>query len=65
MTRQNQYNLTHLTVPKSSVLQLDLEAIEGVLVEKQHEKLKTKGKATAAHPDAKSSPKRKASGLSP
>jgi hypothetical protein len=30
--------------------------------EKQNEKLKAKGKATAARPDAKSSPKRKAPG---
>ncbi len=40
----------------------DLEAIERVMDEKQNEKLKAKGKATAAHPDTKSSPKRKASG---
>jgi hypothetical protein len=32
------------------------------MVEKQHEKLKAKGKATAAQPDTKSSPKRKKSG---
>jgi hypothetical protein len=40
----------------------DLEAIEWVMVKKQNEKHKAKGKATAAHPDLKSSPKRKASG---
>jgi hypothetical protein len=63
MTWQNQYNLTHLMVPKSThALLPDLEAIEQVMVEKQNEKLKAKSKATAAHPDAKSSPKRKASG---
>jgi hypothetical protein len=43
-------------------LLLDLEAIELVMVEKQNEKLKAKGKATADWPDAKSKPKRKASG---
>ncbi len=32
------------------------------MVEKQNDKLKVKGEATAARPDAKSSPKRKASG---
>ncbi len=63
MKWQNQCNLTHLMVPKlTHMLLLDLEAIEWVIVEKQHEKLKAKGKATAAHPDAKSSPKRKVSG---
>ncbi len=32
------------------------------MVEKQYEKLRAKGKAATAHPDAKSNPKRKASG---
>jgi hypothetical protein len=66
MTWQNQYNLTHLTVPElMRALLPDLEAIERVMVEKQNEKLKVKGKATAARPDTKSSLKRKASeGLS-
>ncbi len=60
MMWQNQYNLTHLTVFKSTcVLLPGLEAIERVMVEKQNEKLKVKVKATAARPDAKSSPKRK------
>jgi hypothetical protein len=37
---QNQYNLTHLTVPKlTRALLLGLEAIERVMVEKQNEKL--------------------------
>ncbi len=63
MTWQNQYNLTHFTVPKSTCALLpDLEVIELVMVEKQNEKLKAKGKATASRPDAKSSPKMKASG---
>jgi hypothetical protein len=44
------------------VLLLDLEAIEWVMAEKQNEKLKAKGKATAGRPDAKNCPKRKASG---
>ncbi len=56
-------NLTHLTVPKSThALLPNLEAIEWVIVEKQNENLKAKGKATAARPDVKSSPNRKASG---
>jgi hypothetical protein len=63
MTWQNQYNLTHLRVPKSTSAMLpDLEAIKRVMVEKQNEKLKAKSKATSACPDTKNSPKRKASG---
>ncbi len=63
MPWQNQYNLTHLTVPKlTCALLLDLEAIDWVMVEKQNKKLKAKGKATAARPDVKRSSKRKASG---
>ncbi len=63
MTWQNHYNLTHLTVPELTCALLpDLEAIERVMDEKQNEKLKAKGKATADRPDTKSSPKRKASG---
>jgi hypothetical protein len=63
MLWQNQYNLTHLTVPGlTHALLSDLEAIERVMVEKQNEKLKANGKASTAHPDAKSNPKRKASG---
>jgi hypothetical protein len=63
MMLQNQYSLTHLTVPKSArVLLPYLEAIEQVMVKKQQEKLKAKGKATAAWPEAKSNPKQKASG---
>jgi hypothetical protein len=63
MTWKNQYNLTHLTVPKSTrVLLPDLEAIEWVIVEKQNERLMAKGKAATARPEAKSNPKRKASG---
>jgi hypothetical protein len=64
MTWQNQYNLTHTSVPKSMhALLPDLEAISQVMVEKQQDKLKAKGKAATALPDkAKSNPKRKASG---
>jgi hypothetical protein len=64
MTWQNQYNLTHLTVSElTHALLPDLEAIEQVMVdEKQNEKLKAKGKATAAPPNTKRSPKRKVSG---
>ncbi len=41
MIWQNQYNLTHLMVPKlTHALLPDLEAIEQVMVEKQNKKLK-------------------------
>jgi hypothetical protein len=63
MTWQNQYNLTHTTVLESTcVLIPDLEAIEGVMVENQQDKLKAKGKAATAQPGAKGNPKQKASG---
>jgi hypothetical protein len=64
MKWQNQYNLTHLTVPGlRRALLRDLEAIEWIMVEKQNERLTEKGKASTACPDAKSNcPKRKASG---
>ncbi len=63
MICQNQYNLTHLTVPDLMCALLpDLEAIEQVMVEKQNKKLKAKGKAATARPEAKSNPKRKMSG---
>ena len=58
MMWQNQYNLTHLIVPKlTRALLPDLEAIKQVMVEKQQETLKAKGKAATAWPDAKSNPK--------
>jgi hypothetical protein len=63
ITWQNQYNLTHLMVLElTSVLLQDLEAIKQVMVEKQQEKLKAKGKAATAQPEAKSNPKQKTSG---
>jgi hypothetical protein len=63
MLWQNQYNLTHTTVPKSMrALLPDPEAIEQFMVEKQQEKLKAKGKAATARPETKSNPKQKASG---
>jgi hypothetical protein len=63
MSWQNQYNLNHSTVPKSTCTLLpDLEAIEQVMVEKHNEKLKAKGKAGTAPSEAKSNPKRKTSG---
>ncbi len=43
-------------------LLLDLEAIEQVIVEKHNKKLKAKGKAGPARPEAKRNPKRKVSG---
>jgi hypothetical protein len=59
---QNQYNLNHSTVPKSThTLLPDLEAIEQVMVEKSV-KLKAKRKGGTAPSKAKGNPKRKASG---
>ncbi len=56
-------NLNHTTGPESTrVLLLDLEAIEHVMVEKQSKKLKAKGKAAIAWPEAKGNAKRKVSG---
>ncbi len=63
MLRQNQYNLNHSTVPKSTcTLLLDLEAIKQVLVEKKGANLKAKGKGSTAPSKPKGNPKRKASG---
>jgi hypothetical protein len=63
MSWQNQYSLNHSTVPKSMhTLLLDLKAIEQVMVEKQSQKLKAKGKGGTAPSEARGSPKRKASG---
>jgi hypothetical protein len=43
------HNLTHTMVPESTrALLPDLEAIEQVMVEKQQDKLKAKGKAATA-----------------
>jgi hypothetical protein len=62
MTWQNQYNLTHLTIPKSTcALPPDLEAIKRVMFEEQNKKLKAEGKASTAHTYTKSNPKRSAS----
>jgi hypothetical protein len=58
MTWQNQYNLNHSTVLESTCALLpDLETIERIMVEKQNEKLKAKGKAATAQPEAKSKTK--------
>jgi hypothetical protein len=63
MLWQNQYNLNHSTVPKSTrTLLLDLEAIERVMVEKKSANLKAKAKGGTAPSKAKGNPKRKASG---
>jgi hypothetical protein len=63
MSWQNQYNLNHSTVPKSTcTLLLDLEAIERVMEEKQGANLKSKAKGGTAPAKAESNPKRKASG---
>jgi hypothetical protein len=62
MLWQNQYNLNHPTIPKSTCTLLpDLEAIEGVMVEKQGAKIKAKGRGSTAPSKAKGNPKRKAS----
>jgi hypothetical protein len=53
---QNQYNLNHTTVPESMPALLpDLEAIKCIMVEKQNKKLKAKGMAARAWPEAKQS----------
>ncbi len=63
MSWQNQYNLNYSMVLESTCMFLpDLEAIKRVMIEKQNEKLKEKGKASTARSEAKSNPKRKASG---
>ncbi len=63
MLWQNQYNLNHSTVPKSTCTLLpDLEGIERVMVEKQGGNLKAKGKGGTTSSEAKGNPKRKASG---
>ncbi len=62
MSWQNQYNLNHSTVPKSTrTLLQELEAIEQVMVE-EDAKLKAKGKGSTAPSKAKGNLKRKASG---
>jgi hypothetical protein len=49
MSWQNQYNLNHSMVPKSTcMLLLDLEAIEQVMFENQSKKLKVKGMGSIA-----------------
>jgi hypothetical protein len=63
MSWQNQYNLNHSMVPKSThTLLPDLEAIKQVMVEKKGANLKAKGKGSIAPPKPKGNPKRKASG---
>ncbi len=62
---QNQYNLTHSTVPESPcVLLPDLENIERVMNERYAEKQKAKDKSKEAKPDGggNSSPKKRSSG---
>jgi hypothetical protein len=63
MLWQNQYNLNHSTVPKSTrTLLPNLEAIKQVMVEKKCANLKAKGKGSTAPSEAKGNPKIKASG---
>ncbi len=63
MSWQNQYNLNHSMVPKSTCTLLpDLEAMEHVMVAKHSQKLKAKGKGRTAQSKAKSNPKCKVSG---
>jgi hypothetical protein len=64
-TWQNQYNLTHSTVPElPHVLLPDLENIERVMNERYAEKQKAKGKSKEAKPDdgGNPSPKKRSSG---
>jgi hypothetical protein len=63
MLWQNQYNLNHSKVPKSTcTLLLDIEAIKQVMVEKKGVNLKAKGKGGTAPSKAKGNLKCKASG---
>jgi hypothetical protein len=63
MSWQNQNNLNHSTIPKSTRMLLpDLEAIKQVMVEKKGANLKAKGKGSTAPSEAKGNPKCKASG---
>ncbi len=58
----NQYNLTHLTLPKSPRLLLpDLENIKRVMKEKRAESTKARGRDGTALASAKSNPKKRAS----
>jgi len=62
---QNQYNLTHSTVPESPrALLPDMENIERVMNERYAEKQKAKGKSREAKPDGggNPSPKKRSSG---
>ncbi len=63
MSWQNQYNLNHSMVPKSTrTLLPDLEIITQVMVEKKGANLKAKGKGGTAPSKAKGNQRRKASG---
>jgi hypothetical protein len=63
MSWQNQYNLNHSTVPKSTrTLLPDLEAIKQVMEEKRGANLKVKAKGSTAPAEAKGNLKCKASG---
>ncbi len=63
MSRQNQYNLNHSTVPEFTRTFLpDLEAVKQVMVEKNGANLKAKGKCSTSPSKPKGNPKPKASG---
>jgi hypothetical protein len=63
MLWQNQYNLNHSTVPKSTrTLLPDLKAVGRVMEERRGANLKAKAKGGTALAKPKSNPKRKASG---
>jgi hypothetical protein len=56
---QNQYSLTHSTVPEAPRMLLpDLENIERIMLEKYNEKLKAQVKATTARADGKGKSKK-------
>jgi hypothetical protein len=63
MSWQNQYNLNHSMVAKSTrTLLPDLEAIKQVMVEKKDANPKAKAKGSTAPSEPKGNPKCKASG---
>ncbi len=58
MSWQNQYNLNHSMVPKSThTLLPDLEAVKQVMVEKKGANLKAKVKGSTTPSEAKGNPK--------
>ena len=66
VTSQNQYNLTHQTVPESPrTLLQDLENIEHVMSVKLSKKLRVQGRSSAAKGDSNGKGKKRESGGRP